>query len=227
MHSKDEYPETDIYLLPYWFAGRVRDDTHHETLLIQGNEDEVVRSMLAAEVVDRRIVVTAREWAAMLHGKDLLPKETAFMDSGLIVSRPEVDAWVRQNWNFEKTPGTNDEFESLLLSCALNHPPTLCTASTERVSANGVRDRIYVGVVDTTNPAYQGDLWHAVYLAVLDYCDSHRMRTDSLPIFESVEIGWDWPVYYRDMIANSQLIWSASGDDIDLAALAAEQPRDR
>lgn len=226
MYSNEPHPETDVYLLPYWFAGRVRDDTHHEALLIQGNEDEVIRSMLAAEVVDHSIPVTPREWEAMLHGEDLLPKEEAFMASGIIVSRREVDAWVRQKWHFNAAPRTADDFEKIIVACAKAEPATYCLASAERLSTSGIRSRTYVAVLREPADDRQEAVWHRVDSTMNDLRHQRRLSADSLPIFESVQVGWDWPVYYRDLVANSQLIWSASGEDIDLAALAAEQPHD-
>lgn len=226
MQAYEHSAETDVYLLPYWFGGRVSDATHKEALLIRGNEDEAIRSMLAAEVVRRQLPVTSREWEAMLYDEELLPEEQAYVDSGLVVSRSDVDAWVRRTWEFVAAPAADDEFEGILLARAQSEPPTLCIAATERVSQDGARDRIYVGVLHKTEADYQGSLWLGVYLDVLDHCDKRNLRLDATPIFETIEVGWDWPVYYRDMVANSQLIWSASGEDIDLGALAAEQPRD-
>jgi hypothetical protein len=164
----------------------------------------------------------------MLFDEDLLEEEQEFVASGGVVSNAAVAQSVRESWRFESAIPTEDEFEMLVVAVAQVEPGITSVSASWRIGNDGSRRRIYVGILDS-QVAGQDDLWDHVLARLIDASNERRSLDKELvriPPFESIRQGWDWPVYYRDMVANSQLIWSASGEDIDLRALAESQPHD-
>jgi hypothetical protein len=222
----ERFDERDIWLLPYWLAGRVNDETEGVALSFLGNENELMTDALLGEIVRESIPVTQREWNALTFDKDLVPEETDFVSSGAIKSSAEITAEVHKRWRFVTAAPANDGLEAVILDRVRIEPEINVLTSTWRVSGSGDRIRVYAAVLNNVHGIRPDQLWRIVDGALQNYRDNGNSPSTALPLFESIRVGWDWPVYYRDMVANSQLIWSASGEDIDLGALAAEQPRD-
>jgi hypothetical protein len=222
----ERFDERDVWLLPYWLAGRVSRETATVAFRFLGNENELMTDALLGEIVRDHIHVTQREWNALTFDKDLVADELGFASSDKIRSDNEVAAEVRGKWRFERATPANDELEGIILSRAEVEPEIRVLGSGWRVSTSGDRIRMYVTVLNAVDDTHPDELWRVVDGALEDYRNEGDLPTATLPLFESIKAGWDWPVYYRDMIANSRLLWSASGEDIDLAALAAEQPHD-
>jgi hypothetical protein len=210
-------------LLPYWLAGRVDDDTHVQAFRFLDQEDDWMREALVAAVADRTAPLSAQESAALLLG-DPGPGLRRVLAAKPAASRQDITNWVRQEWRFEPSPSIDDAYERAISATAHDYPSIVGVTATYRLARDGDRTLIYVCVVDSII-RHQDELWHRIDNAVIDL-PTVRGERMAKPLFESIRLGWDWPVYYRDMVANSRLIWSASGEDIDLRALAENQPRD-
>jgi hypothetical protein len=225
--SRRSFSEPDSFLLPYWLAGRVDDDARAQAFLFLGQEDEMMRDMLGVAIRQRSAPFTARERDALLMDsptqalRDLLAETTT-------ESADVVTDWMRQEYQFGPGSLIDDDSERCLLSVAQAAKGILCVGVAVRRASNGSQKYVYVCVLDAS-VRDQVMLRIRIESAFFDLDATSRRAGEqrpTRPLFESIRQGWDWPVYYRDMVANSQLIWSASGEDIDLRALAESQPHE-
>lgn len=187
----------------------------------------MMRDALGVAIAKRLVPITPQERRALLVGEPT--KELRdLLASVEIADSARVATWVRESWKFEQAHAAGDPIESIILAELQNRPGTAAIATAWRTDQSGERIRVYVAVLGE----HSGDQdlhWHRVRRALRRMANQglvEPMHVGSDLLFESIKVGWDWPVYYRDMVANSRLLWSASGEDVDLAALAAAQPHD-